>query len=79
MGGGGGKSGQMAQAAPPPMPEAPKPYTQEQAMDEASQRAKELQEKRAKLALGQEGSIKTSPFGTQEQQQNTSGKTLLGG
>ncbi len=79
-GGGGGKSGSSAASSPPPVAEAPKPYAQEQAMDDAAQSAREAQLKKAKAALGQEGSVLTSPFGSQESAQNQQqGKTLLGG
>lgn len=74
MGGGGGKSGQTTATAPAPA-EAPKPFVQEQAMNDAAQSAREEQLKKAKAALGQEGSILTSPFGTQQQQEQQ-GKTL---
>lgn len=76
MGGGGGKGGQSA-SAPMPQQEAPKPYRQEQAMSESAQSAREAQLKKARAALGQEGSIATSPFGSQEQATEQQ-KTLLG-
>ncbi len=79
MGGGGGKSGSAASAAPPTVAEAPKPYAQEQAMDDAAQSAREAQLKKARAALGQEGSILTSPFGSQQQAQNQQQKNILGG
>ena len=73
---GGGKTPSMP--APPPAPqEAPKPYQQEQAISEAAQNARDAQLKRARAALGQEGSVLTSPFGSQEQAENQK-KTLLG-
>ncbi len=79
--GGGGKSGGASLAAAP-VAEAPKPEVQEQAMDDAAQAARDEQLKKAKAALGQEGSILTSPFGTQQnarKQNQQQGKTLLGG
>ncbi len=80
MGGGGGKSGSTTATAPAPAAEAPKPYQQEQAMSDAAREAREAQLRKAKAALGQEGSILTSPFGSQEKsnQALTQGKTLLG-
>lgn len=76
--GGGGKSPSVS-AAQTPVAEAPKPYQQEREMEDAAQNARDAQLKRAMAALGQEGSVKTSPFGAQEQQQQqTQGKTLLG-
>lgn len=77
--GGGGKGGGMS-SAPAPVQEAPKPYQQEQSMTESAQNAREAQLRKARAALGQEGTILTSPFGSQEQQGNAQqGKTLLGG
>lgn len=78
--GGGGKSGGASVAAAP-VAEAPKPEAQEQQMDEAAQNARDAQLKRAKAALGQEGSVLTSPFGTQQKTQGNAqqGKTILGG
>ena len=76
--GGGGKSG-AATMAPAPVAEPPKPEVQEQAMDDAAQKARDEQLKKAKAALGQEGSILTSPFGTQQNTRQEQGKTLLGG
>lgn len=77
--GGGGKSAGMS-SAPAPTQEAPKPYQQEQSMSDAAQNAREAQLKKARAALGQEGTILTSPFGSQEQQsKQQQGKTLLGG
>ena len=80
MGGGGGKSGSTTATAPAPMAEAPKPYQQEQSMSDAAKDAREAQLKKAKAALGQEGSVLTSPFGSQEQssQAAAQSKTLLG-
>ena len=74
--GGGGKSaaGSVPTTA---AAEAPKPYTQEQSMDEKAQNARDAQLKKAQAALGQEGTIKTSPFGSQEEQTEQK-KTLLG-
>ena len=72
---GGGKTPNMPAPAPPQ--EAPKPYQQEQAISEAAQNARDAQLKRARAALGQEGSVLTSPFGSQEQDDNQK-KTLLG-
>lgn len=82
MGGGGGKSGGGASVAPAPVAEAPQPEVQEQAMDDAAQSARDEQLKRAKAALGQEGSVLTSPFGAQQNAksgQAQQGKTILGG
>ena len=77
--GGGGKSAGMS-SSPAPTQEAPKPYQQEQSMSEAAQNARDAQLKKARAALGQEGTILTSPFGSQEQQsEQQQGKTLLGG
>ena len=78
--GGGGKSG-GASVAPAPVAEAPKPEVQEQAMDDAAQAARDEQLKKAKAALGQEGSVLTSPFGSQRNAQagQSQGKTILGG
>lgn len=73
---GGGKTPSMA--APAPAAEAPKPYQQEQAISEAAQNARDAQLKRAQAALGQDGSVLTSPFGSQEQAEEQK-KTLLGG
>ena len=58
--------------------EAPKVYQQEQAMSDSAQTARDNQKQKALAALGQEGSIQTSPFGSQESMQQQ-GKTLLGG
>lgn len=74
--GGGGKTPSMSSAPAAPQ-EAPKPYQQEQAISEAAQNARDAQLKRARAALGQEGSVLTSPFGSQEQADNQK-KTLLG-
>jgi hypothetical protein len=74
--GGGGKSGSQSMPAPA-VAEAPKPYQQEQAMSESAQTARDNQLRRARAALGQQGTLLTSPFGSQAQQQE--GKTLLGG
>ena len=76
--GGGGKSAGMS-SSPAPTQEAPKPYQQEQSMSEAAQNAREAQLKKARASLGQEGTILTSPFGSQEQQSERQGKALLGG
>ena len=73
--GGGGKTPNMSAPAAPQ--EAPKPYQQEQAISEAAQNARDAQLKRARAALGQEGSVLTSPFGSQEQADKQK-KTLLG-
>lgn len=78
MGSNTGKSGSQSVAAAP-VAEAPKPEVQEQAMDDAAQAARDEQLKKAKAALGQEGSVLTSPFGTQENAQQNQGKTILGG
>lgn len=77
MGGGGGKSGGQTASAPAPAQEAPKPYQQEMAMTASAQSAREAQLKKARAALGQEGSIVTSPFGSQ-QNANEQQRTLLG-
>jgi hypothetical protein len=76
--GGGGKTPSVSSSAPAPTAEAPKPYQQEQDTSTATQNAREAQLRKARAALGQEGSILTSPFGSQ---QNTAEqrKTLLGG
>lgn len=73
--GGGGKTPSMSTPAAPQ--EAPKPYQQEQAMSEAAQNARDAQLKRARAALGQEGSVLTSPFGSQENAAEKK-KSLLG-
>lgn len=78
MGGGGGKSGSVATPAAAAQAEAPKPYQQERDVSDASQSAREAQLKKARAALGQEGSILTSPFGSQEQADQQR-KSLLGG
>lgn len=76
--GGGGKTPKMSSAAPV-QAEAPKVYQQEQSMNDSAQRARDNQKQKALAALGQEGSVKTSPFGSQESAQTQQGKTLLGG
>lgn len=73
--GGGGKTPNISAPAAPQ--EAPKPYQQEQVISEAAQNARDAQLKRARAALGQEGSVLTSPFGSQEQTDKQK-KTLLG-
>ena len=75
--GGGGKHQSAPSAQAPAAAEAPKPYQQERQMNESAQSAREAQLKKSMAALGQEGSVKTSPFGSQEQQQQQ-GKSLLG-
>ena len=75
--GGGGKSSTAA-STPPPVAEAPKPFMQEQSMKDSAREAREAQLKKARAALGQDGSILTSPFGTQENAQSQQ-KNLLGG
>lgn len=77
MGGGGGKTPkyEMASAS---QAEAPKVYQQEQSMSDSAQNARDNQRKKALAALGQEGSVVTSPFGSQENARQQ-GKTLLGG
>lgn len=75
---GGGKGGASISSAAAPAQEAPQPYQKEQAAEDASIAAREAQLKKAQAALGQEGSINTSPFGTQEEQSKNKGKTLLG-
>lgn len=72
---GGGKTPNMPAPAAPQ--EAPKPYQQEQAISEAAQNARDAQLKRARAALGQEGSVLTSPFGSQENAEEEK-KSLLG-
>lgn len=75
--GGGGKAPSTATAEAPAAAEAPKPYQQERQVEDAAQSARDAQLKKSMAALGQEGSVKTSPFGSQEQQAQQ-GKTLLG-
>ncbi len=77
MGGGGSKTPKY-EAASAVQAEAPKVYQQEQSMSDAALNARDDQRKKALAALGQEGSIQTSPFGSQENAQQQ-GKTLLGG
>lgn len=77
MGGGGGKGGGMGSMAAPPQQEAPKPYQQEMEMSKSAQSARENQLKKLKAQLGQQGSVQTSPFGTQQKDEER--KTLLGG
>ena len=77
MGGGSSKTPKMS-AAPATQAEAPKVYQQEQAMSDSAQTARDNQKQKALAALGQEGSIQTSPFGFQENAAQQ-GKTLLGG
>lgn len=81
MGGGGGGKGSSSTPSTPAaaVQEAPKPYQQEQAITERSETARERQLQLARASLGQEGTLLTSPFGSQQQQQNQAGKTLLGG
>ena len=76
--GGGGKMPKMSAPAPQAA-EAPKVYQQEQTMSDSAQNARDNQRQKALAALGQEGSIQTSPFGSQENMQGQQGKTLLGG
>ena len=77
--GGGGKTPSVSAAAPQAA-EAPKVYQQEQEMNESAKIARDDQRKRALAAMGQEGTVRTSPFGSQEASQNQAqGKTLLGG
>ena len=80
MGGGGGKTPKMS-AATATQAEAPKVYQQEQTMSDSAQNARDNQKQRALAALGQEGTILTSPFGSQEdaQKKQQQGNTLLGG
>ena len=79
MGGGSSSGGkvsspeQMVQQAP-----APKPYLQEKEMTSAMSNAREEQLRRARAALGQEGSVLTSPFGSQQQTEQER-RSLLGG
>ena len=77
MGGGSSKTPKMSTASAT-QAEAPKVYQQEQAMSDSAQTARDNQKQKALAALGQEGSIQTSPFGSQESMQQQ-GKTLLGG
>ena len=68
------------QAAQPAKAEAPKVYQQEQSMNDSAQNARDNQKQRALASLGQEGTVLTSPFGSQEDaQKKQQGKTLLGG
>ncbi len=76
--GGGGKTPKMS-AAPTVQAEAPKVYQQEQSMNDSAQTARDNQRQKALAALGQEGSVLTSPFGSQENAAQQQGKTLLGG
>ncbi len=79
MGGGGSKTPKMSTVAPV-QAEAPKVYQQEQTMSDAAQRARDDQKRKALAALGQEGTVVTSPFGSQESMAaGRQGKTLLGG
>lgn len=78
MGGGSSKTPKY-EAASAAQAEAPKVYQQEQAMSDSAQTARDNQKQKALAALGQEGSIQTSPFGSQESMQGQQGKTLLGG
>lgn len=76
----GGKSG-AASVPAAASAEAPKVYLQEQQMSESAQNARDLQDKQIALALGQEGSINTSPFGSQQAAQDyakNQGKTIFG-
>ena len=77
MGGGSSKTPKY-EAASATQAEAPKVYQQEQAMSDSAQTARDNQKQKALAALGQEGSIQTSPFGSQENAAQQ-GKTLLGG
>ena len=76
---GGGSKTPKYEAAPAAQAEAPKVYQQEQSMSDSAQTARDNQKQKALAALGQEGSIQTSPFGSQESMQGQQGKTLLGG
>ncbi|MCL1939936.1 MAG: hypothetical protein FWG04_04680 [Desulfovibrionaceae bacterium] len=76
--GGGGKGAASVPAAPVPA-EPPKPFQQEREVSDTAQSAREAQLKKARAALGQEGSVLTSPFGSQEQQNEQQRKSLLGG
>lgn len=77
--GGGGKAPKIS-AAPATPAEAPKVYQQEQSMNDSAQDARDKQKQRALASLGQEGTVLTSPFGSQEEaQKKQQGKTLLGG
>lgn len=77
--GGSSKTPKMS-AATATQAEAPKVYQQEQSMSESAQNARDNQKQRALAALGQEGTILTSPFGSQEYaQKKQQGATLLGG
>ena len=77
--GGGGKTPSVSSAAAPEAAEAPKAYQQEQEMTDKAQAARDAQNKRAMAALGQQGSILTTPFGSQQQQTSQQNKNLLGG
>ena len=74
----GGSKGAGTPSAPAAPAEAPKVYQQEQEMNESAKAARDDQRKRAMAALGQEGTILTTPFGSQESTAKTQGKTLLG-
>ena len=78
MGGVGGGKSPSTPSAPATPAEAPKVYQQEQEMNESAKAARDDQRKRAMAALGQEGTILTSPFGSQESTAQNQGKTLLG-
>ena len=76
--GGGGKTPSVSSAPAPEAAQAPKAHQQEQEMTDKAQAARDAQNKRAMAALGQQGSILTTPFGSQ-QQQSQQNKNLLGG
>ena len=78
MGGMGGGKSPSIPSAPATPAEAPKVYQQEQEMNESAKAARDDQHKRAMAALGQEGTILTTPFGSQESTAQNQGKTLLG-
>jgi hypothetical protein len=79
-GGGGGKGGgsKSGSASSTQVAEAPKPIQNEKDMTEAGQTARDRQKEMAKAALGQQSTINTSPFGSQENTQEQR-RTLLGG
>jgi hypothetical protein len=62
----------------PAQAQPPKPAQQEREVSDAAQSAREAQLKRARAALGQEGSVLTSPFGSQQHNEQQR-RSLLGG
>ena len=77
MGGGSSKTPKISSASAT-QAEAPKVYQQEQSMSDAAQTARDRQKQKALASLGQQGTVLTSPFGSQESMAQQ-GKTLLGG